>query len=42
MAGILKRSPLVDSALHIIKGSICAILRLPTGMPWFNILIQLS
>jgi len=31
MAGVVKRSPLVDSALHIIKGSICAILRIPTG-----------
>jgi len=31
MASVVKRSPLVDSALHIIKGSICAILRIPTG-----------
>ncbi len=27
----LKRSPLVDSALHIIKGAVASILRIPTG-----------
>lgn len=29
---VIKRSPFVDSALHIIKGAVASILRIPTGV----------
>ena len=38
MSAPVMRSPLVDSALHILKGSICAILRIPTGMSIVSLL----